>query len=168
MRLAAGLLDNRTVLEKADLALADLTAGGGLLQPAQAQKFIRILIDESVILPHKPSTYFRRNVMVGAAFPAPSDAKIMPILGVDRIMWGSDYPHMEACSPHSPESLRRTFEGWEPNNLKLVLSENAARVYGFDLDALAPMAAKCGPTVAELAAPLETVPDNQSPAFSRP
>lgn len=50
MGLAAGLLDNRTVLEKADLALADLTAGGGLLQPAQAQKFIRILIDESVIL----------------------------------------------------------------------------------------------------------------------
>ncbi len=50
MGLAAGLLDNRTVLEKADLALADLTTGGGLLQPAQAQKFIRILIDESVIL----------------------------------------------------------------------------------------------------------------------
>ena len=43
-------LDNRTILEKADLALADLTAGGGLLQPAQAQKFIRILIAESVIL----------------------------------------------------------------------------------------------------------------------
>lgn len=50
MGLAAGLLDNRTLLEKADLALADLTTGGGLLQPAQAQKFIRILIDESVIL----------------------------------------------------------------------------------------------------------------------
>ena len=50
MGLAAGLLDNRTVLEKADLALSDLTTGGGLLQPAQAQKFIRILIDESVIL----------------------------------------------------------------------------------------------------------------------
>jgi hypothetical protein len=43
-------LDNRTILEKADLALADLTAGGGMLQPAQAQKFIRILIAESVIL----------------------------------------------------------------------------------------------------------------------
>jgi len=48
--VAAGILDNRTILEKADLALSDLTTGGGLLQPAQAQKFIRILIDESVIL----------------------------------------------------------------------------------------------------------------------
>jgi len=36
MGLAAGLLDNRTLLEKADLALADLTTGGGLLQPASA------------------------------------------------------------------------------------------------------------------------------------
>ncbi len=42
--------DNRTLLEKADLALSDLIADGGLLQPAQAQKFIRILIQESVLL----------------------------------------------------------------------------------------------------------------------
>src|SRR3954469_12790816 len=44
------IMDNRTILEKADLALGDLTAGGGLLQPAQAQKFMRILINEAVIL----------------------------------------------------------------------------------------------------------------------
>jgi len=43
-------LSNRTILEKADLALADLTAGGGILQPAQAQKFMRLLIKESVLL----------------------------------------------------------------------------------------------------------------------
>jgi HK97 family phage major capsid protein len=48
--LAAGLMDNRRILEKADLALSDLTTGGGLLQPAQAQKFLRILINEAVIL----------------------------------------------------------------------------------------------------------------------
>ncbi len=46
----ANFMDNRTVLEKADLALADLTTGGGMLQPAQAQKFLRILIKESVLL----------------------------------------------------------------------------------------------------------------------
>jgi len=43
-------LSNRTVLEKADLALAELTAGGGLLLPAQAKKFMRLLIKESVLL----------------------------------------------------------------------------------------------------------------------
>jgi HK97 family phage major capsid protein len=43
-------LDNRTILEKADLALADLTAGGGVLKPAQAQKFMRLLIKQSVLM----------------------------------------------------------------------------------------------------------------------
>src|SRR5713101_6139986 len=48
--LAAGLMDNRTILEKTDMALSDLTTGGGLLQPAQAQKFLRILFNEAVLL----------------------------------------------------------------------------------------------------------------------
>ena len=43
-------MSNRTILEKADLALADLTAGGGILKPAQAQKFMRLLIKESVLM----------------------------------------------------------------------------------------------------------------------
>ena len=43
-------MSNRTILEKADLALADLTAGGGILKPAQAQKFMRLLIKQSVLM----------------------------------------------------------------------------------------------------------------------
>jgi len=43
-------IDNRTILQKADLALADLTAGGGLLKPAQAQKFMRLLIKDSPLM----------------------------------------------------------------------------------------------------------------------
>lgn len=43
-------LDNRTLLQKTDLALADLTAGGAMLQPAQAQKLMRLLIKHSVLL----------------------------------------------------------------------------------------------------------------------
>ena len=125
-------------------------------------------IDPSVVLPHKPSDYFRRNVYIGAAFPAPEDARAMKELGIDRIMWGSDYPHMEATSPHSKESLRRTFAGWTPDELRPVLSENAAKVYKFDLARLAPLADAHGPTVDELATPLAEIPDNQSPAFSRP
>lgn len=45
------MLSNETLIQKAaDLALADLTTGGGLLQPAQAMNFMRILIDEAVLL----------------------------------------------------------------------------------------------------------------------
>lgn len=51
MSLAAGnITDNRTLLEKADLALSDLTSSGGILQPAQAAKFMRILIKQSKLM----------------------------------------------------------------------------------------------------------------------
>ena len=45
-----GYTSNRTLLEKADLALADLTGGGGILLPEQAQKFMRLLIKQSVLM----------------------------------------------------------------------------------------------------------------------
>ena len=46
----AGFLPNMSILQKADLALSDLTSGGGVLQPETAQKFMRILIDESKLM----------------------------------------------------------------------------------------------------------------------
>lgn len=45
-----GLTDNRSVLQKADLALANLLTDGGLLVAEQAQKFLKILIKKSVIM----------------------------------------------------------------------------------------------------------------------
>jgi hypothetical protein len=44
---------------------------------------------------------------------------------------------------------------------------NAADVYGFDVDLLAPVAAKVGPTVEEVNVPLDVVPpDSRSGAFA--
>jgi len=50
MMVTAGVLDNRTLLQKADLSLSDITANGGLLLPAQALKFMQVLIKQAVIL----------------------------------------------------------------------------------------------------------------------
>jgi len=83
------------------------------------------------------------------------------------VMWGSDYPHVEATSPYSKESLRWTFEGWKPEELQRVLSGTAAEVYGFDVPALQPLADRYGPTVDELATPLTEIPDTKSLAFNR-
>lgn len=43
-------LKNRSAIEKADLALADLVAGGGVLKPLAAKKFIRLMIKGSELL----------------------------------------------------------------------------------------------------------------------
>jgi predicted TIM-barrel fold metal-dependent hydrolase len=120
------------------------------------------------VMPMKPSEYFARNCWVGASFPSPSEAASRHGIGLDRFMWGSDYPHYESTYPYTREGLRRSFAGTDPTELQQVLAGNAAAVYGFDLDALAPLAAKAGPTVDELNTPLDTIPsDATSPAFYR-
>ena len=45
-----GFQSNRTILEKADMAIRDLQDGGGYLLPAQAQKFMRLLIKQSELM----------------------------------------------------------------------------------------------------------------------
>jgi predicted TIM-barrel fold metal-dependent hydrolase len=120
----------------------------------------------AVVLPRQPSEYFEANCYVGTSFPPPGETQVFRDLGLHKFMWGSDYPHREGTYPYTRESLRRTFAGWDPADLQLLLTDNAARVYGFDVEALAPVAAAAGPTVAEIAEPLDTVPaDATSPAF---
>ena len=122
-------------------------------------------VDE--FMPNQPSDYFQQNCWIGASFPAPSDALAIRELGADKVMWGSDYPHDEGTYPMSRESLRHSFVGFSDDDLRAVLGGNAAGLYGFDLKSLAPLAAEHGPTLTELREPLATVPDHQSPAFTR-
>lgn len=117
-------------------------------------------------LPKTPSEYFASNCYVGASFPNKDAAAGFRELGVDKIMWGTDYPHREGTYPYTRESLRLSFSDWPEADLRKIFAENAAKVYGFDLDALAPLAAEFGPTVAEVATPLDTIPEGAaSPAF---
>lgn len=41
---------NRSILAKADLALADITGNNGVLQPAQARAFMRLLVKQSKVM----------------------------------------------------------------------------------------------------------------------
>ena len=83
-------------------------------------------------------------------------------------MWGSDYPHYEGTAPYTREALRYTFSGVPPAELAAMLGGNAAAVYGFGLDALAPLVSRIGPTVAEVAEPLAAVPADASSTVFEP
>ena len=121
------------------------------------------------VLPRKPSEYFEQSCFLGVSFPSPSEAKAMHKVGLHKTMWGSDYPHHESTYPYTTEGLRRAFAGWDPDDVRQVTSRTAATVYGFDLDALAPIAERVGPRVDEVTVPLEEIPaDSGSPAFHRP
>ncbi len=127
-----------------------------------------IAFEADQMLTERPSTYFERNCYIGASFPGRADADMIRQIGIDRVMWGSDYPHSEGTYPYTRESLRRSFADWTPDELQLLLAGTAAEVYGFDLGALAPLAATIGPTHDEIAVPLDQTPvDATSPAFIR-
>jgi hypothetical protein len=102
----------------------------------------------------KPSEYWARQCFVGSSFIRPAEVQLRDAVGVDKIMWGVDYPHKEGAFPYSREAQRAAFAGVDHAEVATMLGENAARVYGFDLDVLRPIADKVGPTVAELDVPL--------------
>jgi predicted TIM-barrel fold metal-dependent hydrolase len=116
-------------------------------------------------LPKSATEYFRQNCWVGVSQPGPDDAAARHELGVDKFMWGSDYPHDEGTYPYTREHLRQLFHDTEPSELQQLLAGNAAALYDFDLDALAPLAERVGPTVEELAQPLERLPDEPNEAL---
>ncbi|MFP3899953.1 MAG: amidohydrolase family protein [Acidimicrobiia bacterium] len=110
------------------------------------------------VLPRSATEYFRQNVWMGVSGPGDADVAARHQLGEDRFMWGSDYPHDEGTHPYTREHLRARFSGFDPAELRKLLAGNAAALYDFDLDALAPLAARIGPTVEEVATPIDHVP----------
>jgi predicted TIM-barrel fold metal-dependent hydrolase len=122
---------------------------------------------EPFLLERMPSEYWETNCAVGASFFHRDDCVRRESIGVGKIMWGSDYPHLEGTPPFSKEAIALTFAGVERSEVEAMLSGNAAEIYGFDLDALAPIAAEVGPFVADVAAGLDVIPEGvTSPAFS--
>jgi predicted TIM-barrel fold metal-dependent hydrolase len=110
-----------------------------------------------------PTEYFRRNVSVGASFLRASESALRHEVGVERIMWGADYPHSEGSYPFSRQALRAAFGTCDPVETRQMVEVNAADRYGFDLDALRSIGGEIGPTVAEVATPL---PVEEYPAGS--
>lgn len=110
-------------------------------------------------LKRSATEYFHQNVWMGVSNPGPDDVAARHEIGLDKFMWGSDYPHDEGSHPYTREHLRARFSHVEPDEVRQMLSENAARLYDFDLSALAPLAARVGPTVAEVATPIDDVPE---------
>lgn len=117
----------------------------------------------------KPSEYWARQCHVGSSFIRAHEVAGRASAGVDRIMWGSDYPHQEGTGPYTVEALRWVFSSVPEGEVRSMLGGNAAKLYGFDLDLLQPLAQLHGPSVAQIAQPLPPgVVDREaerSPAF---
>ncbi|MCA9531735.1 MAG: amidohydrolase [Myxococcales bacterium] len=96
----------------------------------------------------KPSEYFDRNCWLGASalFDEGSTA-VRKEIGLDNIMWGTDFPHPEGSWPHTREKMVRYMAGIPEDELTRMLSTNAIACYGLegDADALNALASQIGP-----------------------
>jgi len=109
----------------------------------------------------KPSEYWQRQCHVGASFLRPSETEVVREIGVEKVMWGSDYPHIEGSHPYTDEHLRLTFGRMSEDETTQLLTTNAARLYRFDVAALQALADEHCPTKAHVASGIDyaEVPD---------
>jgi predicted TIM-barrel fold metal-dependent hydrolase len=142
-------------------------SGSAGAEGSQEAKFGAGAIEQ---LTMSPSEYWARQCHVGASFVRPQEVDMRDAVGVDHIMWGSDFPHLEGCWPYSRQHLRLAFAGVPEDEVRMMVGTNAAALYGFDMDLLEPLADRYGPTVAEVAKPLdpEDIPDDslRCPVFA--
>jgi predicted TIM-barrel fold metal-dependent hydrolase len=117
----------------------------------------------------RPAEYFERHIYLGGSLIQRADAERREEIGVDRFMWGADFPHLEGAAPVHRQVLRHIFGGLPERDLRRILGHNAAELWGFDLPLLQSAADRVGPTVDDLAEPLpiDEIPETFSWSLAR-
>ena len=75
-----------------------------------------------------PSDFFRGNVVLSFQEDAIGIC-LCDVIGVDNMMWGSDYPHSESTFPRS----RKILAGVPDDEQAKIAGGNTARMYNFDV-----------------------------------
>ena len=80
----------------------------------------------------KPSEFFGRNVFCSFQEDA-LGIRERHTIGIDGLMFGSDYPHTESTFPHSLEIMSTRLEAVPDDERDKIVFGNAAELYGFDV-----------------------------------
>jgi predicted TIM-barrel fold metal-dependent hydrolase len=80
----------------------------------------------------RPSDFFHRNVVLSFQEDAVG-IRLRDVIGVDNMMWGSDYPHSESTFPRSRKILEDILAGVPDDESAKIAGANTARVYRFDV-----------------------------------
>ena len=98
-----------------------------------------------------PSQIWNEQVWCGASFMGADESALRHEIGLDRLMWGADYPHVEGTWPKTKKSLSRCFAGIPAEETHAILETTPAALYGFDVAALQDVADRIeSPTIHEL------------------
>jgi predicted TIM-barrel fold metal-dependent hydrolase len=84
----------------------------------------------------RPSDFFHKNVVLSFQEDA-LGIRLRDVIGLDNMMWGSDYPHSESTFPRSREILAEILAGVPADEQAKIVGGTTARVYRFDPATLA-------------------------------
>ena len=76
-----------------------------------------------------PSFYFRRNVSLTYIEEPDAIQLLRHRIGVENILWSSDYPHPVSSWPRSRELVEQQFVGVPDDERDLIVCGNAARIW---------------------------------------
>jgi predicted TIM-barrel fold metal-dependent hydrolase len=82
----------------------------------------------------RPSEYFRQHCFV-APFPEENVDRVAEVVGVEPIVFGSDFPHGEGLP--EPELYLGQLENFDEAETKMIMRDNLARYLGRRVDAAA-------------------------------
>ncbi len=82
-------------------------------------------------LTEPPTFYFQRQFWATFEDDRPG-ILTRHLLNVDRLMWGSDYPHTEGTFPFSLDRIRKDFFDVPEDETRRMVHDNAAALYGID------------------------------------
>jgi predicted TIM-barrel fold metal-dependent hydrolase len=92
------------------------------------EKYYEKVDDHRLEIP--PSEIFRRQIFVTYEDES-IGVKLIPEIGVDNVMWASDYPHGDSTWPHSRQAIASSpLASHGDEILRKVVRDNAAAVYG--------------------------------------
>jgi predicted TIM-barrel fold metal-dependent hydrolase len=83
----------------------------------------------------KPSDFFASNIFLSFQEDG-IGVRLRDCIGVERMMWGSDYPHSESTFPRSREILDDILRDVPGAERQQILCDTTAELYGFDVAAL--------------------------------
>jgi predicted TIM-barrel fold metal-dependent hydrolase len=108
------------------LGVSDRTHGGGRFSDWLGLK------RRGFKLEAPPSHYLRRQVCVTFTWD-PVAIEMRHRTGLDCLMWGNDYPHIEGAFPHSQSWVEHQFSGVPEAEVDQIVCGNAARIFGFQV-----------------------------------
>jgi uncharacterized protein len=81
------------------------------------------------VLTRRPWQYFRDHFMCTFWFEKVAPKILLETIGVDNVMFETDFPHPTSLYPGVQEHLKDVLGGYDRTIQKKVLQDNAVRMY---------------------------------------